>query len=283
MGKEKERSVVFAGQNKYWGTVEEATQFWTDIGLSHLMIKRATDTRLLDDHGRLIETDFEKLSKLQEKYQVDYHLHLYNLIFDGVFMSPALERAQPVFREILENVDRAIGRYRLYPLITIHLPKYADPEYNFGLSEEAAFQASRNFFQTLDLESEVALETMHDPFRNPGHALFGYQADHFKTYIQSKNFGLCIDIGHLVMAQEPIHRFLELPYPLLCVHLNGNDGSSDQHLLPTEDNVGDCSSVVQVLRNCRGPIVFEVRKYAYSKEQVQDCLRFWSEAVKKSS
>lgn len=272
--------MLLAGQNRYWGEVEEATEFWLGLGIDHIMIKRAEDMQLLDENGKVIEEDFKKLHKLQEKYRVKYHLHPYNLVFNNVYVTSYFKNTQPILKQILTDLDKRIQKYGLYPLITIHPPEFDHPKHHFDIDEKTAFKDCIDFFQNLSLKSKLALETMSDPYRNPGHALLGYKPEHFLKLIGNKNFGLCIDIGHLKMAEEPLKKFLELPYPIYSVHLNGTDGTEDKHFLPTRENVGDFEGVVKALKKCQGPIVFEVRSYNYSEEEVKECIDFWKNSIK---
>ncbi len=271
--------MILAAQNKYWGTLEKATQFWLDLEVNHLMIKRGKDIELIDQEGKIVEEDFKKLSKLHDKYGVKFHIHPYNLILKNHYMTPSLRDSQPMLYEILINLDEKIHEYGLYPLITIHLPRFDHPKYHFGLDETIALENSHNFFKTLRLKSRLALETMHDPYRNPGHALLGYKAEHFTKLIGDRDFGLCIDTGHLKMAEESYEKFLKLPYPIYSVHLNGNDGTKDQHQLPTKENIGDFANVAEVLKRCEGPIVFEAADYNYSKNEIKECINFWKELI----
>lgn len=271
--------MLLAAQNKYWGTVEKATQFWLRLGINHLMIKRKGEIRLIDQNGRVVEEDFKKLHQLQEKYNVKYHLHPYDLVLGNLYITSSVRNAQPALNRILTNLDEKIYEYELYPLITIHLPRFDHPKYSFDLDDKAALKNGVDFFKNLELKSKLALETMHDPYRNPGHALLGYKAEHFLKLIRDKNFGVCIDTGHLRMAEEPLEKFLELPYPIPSVHLNGNNGTKDQHQLPIRENVGDFKKVVEALKRCKGPIVFEIRNFGYSERELKKCINFWREAV----
>ncbi len=268
--------MLLAGQNKYWGTIEEATEFWLGLGINLIMVKRTEDMQLLDQDGRVIEEDFKKLHKLQKEYNVKYQLHPYNLFFNNTFITPSLKNTQPILNQILTDLDKRIQGYDFYPLLTFHLPRIDHPEHHLGLDEKTALENSINFFQDLNLKTKLALETMHDPYKGiSGHVLLGYKAEHFLKLIGNKKFGLCIDTGHLKMAKEPLEKFLELPYPLYSVHLNGTDGTGDKHFLPTEENTGDLKGVVRAMKKCQGPIVFEVRSYNYSKDEVKKCINFW--------
>lgn len=272
--------MLLTAQNKYWGTIEEATEFWLGLGINHIMVKRTEDVRLLDQNGKVMEGDFKKLSGLQKKYNVKYQLHPYNFIFTNAFVTPSLKSTQPMLCQILADLDKRIQEYGFYPLLTLHLPRIDHPEHHFGLSEKTALKNSIDFFQGLNLKVPVALENMPDPYRNPGHSQLGYKSEHFLKLIGDKNFGLCLDTGHINIAKEPLKKFLELPYPLYSVHLHGTDETGDKHFLPTKENIGDFEGMVRALKGCQGPIVFEVRSYNYSKDEVRKCINFWKDAVK---
>jgi hypothetical protein len=273
----------FGGQNKYWGNLEEAVETWLKVGIKHIMVKPTSDLPLITSQGNVRKKDFEKLSELQRKYEVLFHLHPYNLVAKNIFLTPSLPKAQPLFEEILLDFDEMIHQYELLPLLTLHLPRFDHPRYEkqFGRMDEAtALKNSSEFFQTLELNHcKLALETMHDPYKNPGHALLGYKAIHFRYLIKDKNFGICIDTGHSKMAKEQLKEVLRLSYPIYSVHLNGNDGSHDQHALPARENVGNFKDVTKCLKACQGPIVLEVRDYRNSLDQVKKCINFWQKTL----
>ncbi len=277
---------IFAGQNKYFGeTVKEVTEFWLDLGINHIMIKQTKDM-LLVMGDETVEKDFQKLTTLQEEYGVVYHLHLYDLKSSG--KRKTSENNQAGFDKILIRLDHLllldsmIFKYGLYPLITIHPAKFGDPSWDYDVDEEIVWKKNLEFFKELNLDSKLALETMHDPDRNPGYKLLGYKAEHFENILNKNNsldLGLCIDTGHSKMAEEPLSNIIKLPCPIYSVHLNGNDGSADQHHLPTFDNVGDFQAVIKALRRCQGPIVLEIGNHNYSKEEIKECIQFWKNIV----
>lgn len=271
--------MLLAGQNKYWGTVEEATQFWLTLGISHIMVKRTKDIKFVDSNGKVKEQDFMSLYKLQKKYKVKYHLHPYNLIVNGTPLTASLKNTQPILGQILTDLDRKVHLYGLYPLITIHLPSFAHPKFHLDLNERVVVENSKEFFQNLKLKSKLALENAFDPYKHHGCALLGYKSEHFLEFIRDKNFGLCIDIGHLNMQKEPLEKFLELPYPVYSFHLHGNDGTGDKHQLPTRKNVKDLENIVKALRKCKGPIVLEIRNYDYRQDEIKQCISFWKKLV----
>ena len=47
--------------------------------------------------------------------------------------------------------------------------------------------------------------------------------------------GLCYDSGHANIVIDRLHRLERLKDPLIALHLNDNDGSADQHMLPFQE------------------------------------------------
>lgn len=241
---------IFAGQNKNWGTVEEATETWLRLGIDHLMIKQTPDLSLVDSDGQVKEEDFEKLAELQEKYGVRYHLHPYDLNSEVL-----------IDQDLLLQFDRMVQKYGLYPLITIHLARYSHPKYGAQMDEGEALLKSETFFQNLELNCKLALETMHDPGRNPGYSLLGYKSSHFMTLLNGRDdLGLCLDFGHMKMAEEYSMTFLNLPFEILSLHVETNDESKDCHWPLTRENVGKDEVLLrEAIKFCRGPIVIETK------------------------
>ncbi len=278
--------VVFAGQNKYFGTVEEATEFWLSLGINHIMIKQEEDIRLIGNDNKVIISDFIKLSKLQREYGVKYHLHIYDLRFNDDGTS-SFEDAQPRMDKILIDcdhlvqLDKMIEEFDLYPLITIHLARFGKwLGHDLEIDEKEALEKNIEFLQNLKLHSKLSLETMHDPDRNPGHVLLGYKAEHFENVLNGKidlDQGLCFDTGYSKMIDGYSGDFLE--FNINSMHLEGTDGTKDQHFLPTKDNVGDFEVVRKAIKKCEGPVVFEIGDHNYSREEIGECVEFWRETI----
>lgn len=269
--------MLFAGQNNYWGKLEDSTKLWLAIGIKHVMIKPKYDTPLIEKDGKLREEDFKRMGEMQKKYNVKYHIHPYNLVVKNRFMTPADKNTHSEYKKILQEFDEYIQKYSLYPLITIHPGAYVRPENNLNLDENTALENAAEFFQNLKLKSKIAVENMFDPYRNGNHLYLGYKAQHFRDIIKDKNIGLCLDTGHLVMQKEPIGRYLKLPYPIYSMHLNGNDAKKDIHFAPSKDNIVDFVDIVKAMRKCEGPIVLEVANHdnRYAKEDLEKCYEFW--------
>jgi len=264
---------ILAGQNKYWGTLEEATKTWLDVGIDHLMVKKLEDTPFVNQNGELIYETFKKLGKMQEEYGVSYLLHPYNnfvQIGNRRFNTDSLSKpVVPIYRKMLEDMDNQIQENGLYQLITLHLPVLDYPGSNEKKSEKEGLKIGREFFQTLELESDLALETMPDAYKAPGYSVLGFKPQHFVELIGDRDFGLCIDTGHQFMAEEPLKNFLGLPYPVLSVHYNSWVGDTDSHHIPNKQNMREVELVEGLLKSVKGPIVFEIRNYDYSEEELR--------------
>lgn len=270
--------ILLAGQNKYWGTLEQATEFWLSLGIKHVMIKLTKDTKYIENDGEVIEKQFERFQRLQEKYGVKYHLHPYAMRAEKKLFDFSMNECHSVLKKIFTDLDKNIRQHGLYPLITAHLPVFEKPDYNLKVDKRIALENGKSFFQNLDLKSKLALEVMHGPFKNRlegGTALLGYKAKHFREIIGSKNYGLCIDVGHLNLAEEPLEKFLELTYPIYSAHLHGNGGTWDSHHMATKDNVKNSEVVKKMLKKVQGPVVLEVQNYDYSKKDFDQFFELW--------
>ncbi len=265
---------MIAGQNKHHGnTTEEAIKKWSDLGVNHLMIKRTSHLPLIKSNGEVRVEDFKTLGKLQKIYGVEFHIHPYDLYTiinsEKILLDTLSNVAKPIYKKMLEGIDEQIHKFDLYPLIVAHLPVLKYPDIEQVQSEEVALDAAKKVFQDLELESSLALETMHDPYRNPGRHLLGYQIEHFTEIIGDRNFGICIDTGHLTLSEESVNKYLELPFPVLCVHLNGNAGKRDDHHIATRNNIKDSEVIEDLLKTVDGPIVLEIGNHDYSEEEIR--------------
>ena len=76
---------------------------------------------------------------------------------------------------------------------------------------------------------------------------------YFIDYFKSENLGICLDTGHLNMNDKDQVSFIRKAGKLLkALHLNDNQGSSDQHLMPY--GKGTINFV---------PVIQEVKKLGY--------------------
>jgi sugar phosphate isomerase/epimerase len=266
--------MLLAGQNKYWGkTLEDSTKTWLGFGISHLMIKSTEDTPLISSNGTIREEDFKRLGRLQKEYGVKYHLHPYNIFVniegDRYNLDCITNKTKVIYAKALKRVDELIQENELYPLITFHTPVLDYPNSKEKQEIKKALGNGREFFQSLELESTIGLETHHDPYRNPGWSLLGNEAWHFSEIIgNKKNISLVLDTGHLNMAKEPLRKFVDLPYDIVSLHFNGNNGKKDSHEIPTRDNMKDVELIEELLKKVKGPIVLEIQNYGYSKGDI---------------
>lgn len=271
--------ILIAGQNKQWGTLEQATKFWLKLGIKHVMINKEKDTMFIEN-GRVVEQQFKKFQELQEEHGVKYHLHSYYTKVDGRAISISLAEHHSRLIEFFTELDEKIDQYNLYPLIIVHPPVFENPKYNIKVDKAVALENGIEFFtrlSSMNLKSKIALETMPNPFKNlnyPNIAILGYKADHFQKMIWDKNYGLCIDIGHLNLAKELLEKFLE--FPIFSVHLHGNDRIRDEHKMATKDNVKNFEGTKKMLKNVKGPVTLEVRGiYNYSANDFDRLFELW--------
>jgi len=264
---------MLAAQNKYWGTVEEATKLWLGLGIGHLMIKNTKDIPLVNPKGEVVYESFRRLGKLQEEYGVSFHTHPYNnFVQTGGrrFNTDSLSKpVVSIYRKLLHDMDNQIQENGLFPLITLHLTVLDYPGSNEKKTEEEGLKIGKEFFQSLELKSDLVLETMPDPYKDRKYSLLGCKSKHFAEIIGDRDFGLCIDTGHQFMAKEPLKNFLGLPHPVRSIHFNSWVGDTDSHHIPNRQNMREVELVEGLLKNVRGPIVFEIRNYDYSEEELR--------------
>ena len=57
--------------------------------------------------------------------------------------------------------------------------------------------------------------------------------------LEAPNVGLCLDLGHALLTDVPLEKWLDDTMPFLHhVHIHNNDGKTDLHL-PPDDGIGD--------------------------------------------
>ncbi len=173
----------------------------------------------------------------------------------------------------MENLDEQIQASGIYPLIDLHLPVLD----GLGIekrNESWGIQRAKKFYQGLDLDTRISLENMHDPYRNGnnGFWMMGNKPEHFTEIIGDRDYSITIDIGHLRLSEAGLEDFLELPYDVGCVHYHGNDGNSDSHQIPNENNVDDFEDVKELIGSVGGPVVLEVRCNKYPREEVRSVI-----------
>ncbi len=276
------KKILLAGHNhkSFFGTLEQSTEFWLDLGINHVMIRKTADTRFIEN-GKLVRKQFERFQKLQEKYGVKYHLHFYYTKVSGCALDISLVDYHPLLVELFIELDEKICEYNLYPLINIHPPILEKQKHKIKVDKRTAIKNGKEFFEKLssmNLKTKIAIETTSDPYKDkkhPGVVLLGYKAKHFQKIIGDKNYGLCIDVGHLNMADEPLERFLELTYPIYSVHLHGNNGIRDDHEMATEDNIKNFETTRKMLKKVEGPVVLEILNRNYSRDDFESLFDLW--------
>ncbi len=153
----------------------------------------------------------------------------------------------------------------LEPFLIIHPPRMAAPGINIcgkkEIDERTALQNSLPFFDKLSLIASqssvsIAIENMHNPYANPGHSLYGYNVEQLESICKGRGFGICVDTGHAKLSMTSVSEYLNSSLNIIVVHLQGNDGSFDQHQLPDMKNMGDLEGVMKLL-NLNVPIIIE--------------------------
>jgi sugar phosphate isomerase/epimerase len=268
---------ALAGQNLSWGaTVEDAASFWRKLDIDHMLIKKAKNFLPFDLHGNIIESAFEELSKIQEEHGMEFHLHPYHHRIDDVVTDPGDINAHEVIRNFLTNLDSAAEKYDLQPVIIVHPAVFFSKRNKVLVPEEIALKNNSIFSSGFKLKyCKLAWENIPEPEYIPGYGLLSYTASHFKSLIgQNENAGICIDAGHLNLSSNTASSLINLGYPILAMHLHGNDGKLDTHNLPMPDNFILAEDAILAMRACQCPISIEAKNHNYTKQQVKESVDF---------
>lgn len=274
---------MLGGQNKYCGkTIDDAINYWNGLGVYHIMVK-STNGFPLVKNGKVHVESFKKLERLQnEDDRLSFHLHPYNIKIERngqkILLDFLSENTAGDYKKLLEGLDEQIQTRGLYPNMDLHISVLKAPP-NYGpRNEERGLYLAERFFQDLDLETNVSLETMHGPDKNPGYRGLGDKPEHFERIIgdRTKDYKICIDTGHHGISEHSAKEFLKLPYEIGSIHHHGNDGNRDQHLLPNRNNVRDFDCVEGLIRKFDGPVVLEIKRndnYRVAVKKVIDRLK----------
>lgn len=162
----------------------------------------------------------------------------------------------------------------LEPFLIIHPPRLAIPDMTLcgkkEVDERTALENSLPFFDKLSrIASQssvsIAIENMHDPYANPGNALYGYTVAQLESICNGRGFGVCLDTGHAKLSVTSVSEYLNSSLNIITVHLQGNDGSYDQHQLPNKRNVGDAQGVLRLLA-LNVPVIIEANSFELLKK-----------------
>ncbi|MFH1470342.1 MAG: TIM barrel protein [Candidatus Micrarchaeota archaeon] len=169
---------------------------------------------------------------------------------------------------MLEKLALAMDNIKslgLEQFLIIHPPRLAAPDTTLcgkkEVDERTALENSTPFYDKLSrIASQssimIAIENMHDPYANPGHSLYGYNVEQLDSICSKRGFGICVDTGHAKLSMTSVSEYLNSTLNIVTVHLQGNDGSYDQHMLPNMKNVGDVEGVMRLL-SLNVPIIIE--------------------------
>jgi hypothetical protein len=266
--------MIVAGQNKEWGkTIEESTRYWLDVGVDHIMVKKAWDMPLITPKGDVIEENFSRLGRLQKEYGVRYHMHPYTLPVDidgeRHILDSFSDKINGILSRVVRGFDEQIQGNGLYPLMTMHMSAADYPGLNVKIDEATALKRSKDFFQSLNLGTTVDLEVVPDPYRIKGWSHLGCRPSHFTEVGSPKRYPMCLDTGHLNLNERPLDDFTKLGYPITSVHLHGNGGKADDHEIPSRANLKDYQAVESFLKGYDGIVVLEIRNHGYSKDDMR--------------
>ncbi len=175
----------------------------------------------------------------------------------------------------------------LEPFLVIHPPRLAIPDMTLcgkkEVEEKTALENSLPFFDKLariasQSSVSIAIENMHDPYANPGHSLYGYTVAQLESICNGRGFGICVDTGHAKLSVTSVSEYLNSSLNIVTVHLQGNDGSFDQHQLPNMKNVGDVQGVLRLI-SLNVPIIIEANSFQLLKKADES----WEKTVEEVS
>lgn len=89
-------------------------------------------------------------------------------------------------------------------------------------------------------------------------------------------FGLCVDVGHANLSDNPVHSIEIAGKRLFHLHFSDNDGASDLHRLPMDGKIA-WNRVMAALRRVKykGAIVFECRGASAASLQLKEIAERW--------
>ena len=172
----------------------------------------------------------------------------------------------------------------LHTTTTIWLGPDADPEEMFRLNRELFYQVIP-FAKSLGIR--VATETFGDAVGFDCVDFFGDMENFLRGYLEIKEvpdladgFTVCVDTGHSNKAMlfgnpNPADVIRRIGADIQVLHLNDNDGLTDQHKLPMSGNI-DWNDVLDALDEVgyTGVYNMELKLGAYGDEVAQQHAAF---------
>ncbi len=132
-----------------------------------------------------------------------------------------------------------------------------------------------NLLPLLDrLNLKLALENIATPLSSTSNLI------NIIEEISSPRVGICLDIGHANLTENPLEAIARCAGHLFAIHLSDNCGQTDQHLIPGEGNI-PWPAVFRKLQEAgfRGPLTLELRQYGdwpTFREKIIHCIQVMS-------
>lgn len=236
----------------------QLTELWSDADVDGIAFTVPVD--------RLEKSFFDDAKTVRDR---DMRVLLHPIEFGKSLYTPSDPASHSFILDRLALAMDAIKNFDFEPVLIIHPPRLAAPDFlvcgKKEVDEKTALANSLPFFDKLSRIAaqssiEIAIECMHDPYANPGHSMYGYTVQQLEAICNGRDFGVCIDTGHAKLSRTSVSEYLNSQLNILTVHLQGNDGSFDQHQLPNMNNMGDVAGVLRLL-TLDIPIILEANSY----------------------
>jgi sugar phosphate isomerase/epimerase len=243
---------------------ESDFEFWANLDIDFMMLSIAWDF-FLDDRN------VSNVIELKRSYGMNILIHPRP---DGkTLLSPAYPSSHHQIFIALRVILDLIVEHDLIPKLIIHPATYMIPNSSYPVfSEDDAFSSAVSFYQRLRQYSDVsfALENVYPP--GIGWEEIGYDPSHFSLIDPDGFFEFCLDTGHLNLSPFGLMDFLALPNELTCMHIQSNNGVSDQHLPLTRSNFSEWSLLSKHITQDKY-IVVEVKQGLENVRRIVEQLR----------
>ncbi len=204
------------------------------------------------------ENYIERISRILDKHKVrvtSFHSPIYRYVGD------AAKGMWLMLSDVDENNRRAAVDE------TIKLLQVAErfEPFNFVLHPDLS---TNNFVQTLDSLKKSLEELQEQAIRSKIKLALetGIKENNVSESIleivkefDESVFGICVDVGHANVGEEPVTALERSMARLIEVHVSDNNGEDDTHLLPGEGNM-NWDKIIATLkgRDFKGNFVFEI-------------------------
>ncbi len=195
---------------------------------------------------------------------LQFQLHFKDILFDKI--KGLCSGEKDVIKFILDLAEET-NKYNDDFVLPLHV-MYAKK----GVQEIPVKEAMKNarkglkeLYKNWDFSGKLALETMMEPFRYKGSALFGYKPSQLEHLIDGKEdkFGICIDTGHVNKGLNDVANFNDFTHlPVYEIHFQGNHSHTgkvnDDHIFPSKATLNDYTTVKKYLSTYKGLVNLEV-------------------------